>query len=58
MQLLSYNSFLPMATEALLHNNMLNSNNSSHKVKVMANLKIYSGAEASMLDIIHIVTVN
>ena len=58
MQLRSYNSFLLMATEALLHNNILNSNNSSLKVKVMVNLKIYSGAEASMLDIIHIVTVN
>jgi hypothetical protein len=58
MLLRSSSSFSLMGTEALPLNNILSSNNSNLKVRVMANLKIYSGAEVSMLDIIHTVTVN
>jgi hypothetical protein len=52
----SFSSFSLMATEVGLPLN--NTLNSSLKVRVMASLKTYSGAEVTMLDIIHTVTVN
>ena len=52
------NSFSHMETEALPLNNTYNNNSSSLKVRVMDNLKIYSGAEVNTLDNIHNVTLN